>query len=77
MLRFRTANGPEVVFPTPTTGWSFQDPRNSTGRLIPVSQSSEVSKSLWKNRRTRRLSVGSGVAGLSCTDVIVSGALER
>ena len=60
---WRTA--PLVVLPMPTTGWTFQEPRKSTGRLMPVSQSIVVSKSLRKVRRTCTLSVGSGVDGSS------------
>jgi hypothetical protein len=64
VARFRMANGPLVLLPMPTTGWSFHDPRNSTGKLMPVSQSNELWKSPRKVCCTRRLSAGSGVAGL-------------
>ena len=47
VFRLRTANAPAgVALPIPTTGWSFHEPRKSTGRLIPVSQSSVLWKSL-------------------------------
>src|SRR4026209_486302 len=49
----------------PTAGWSFQEPRNRMGRLIPVSQSMPVEKSPRKVRVTVIESVGSGVLGSS------------
>src|SRR5712691_219788 len=66
VLRFRTANAcPASEFPIPSTGCSFHDPRKSTGRLIPVSQSIELWKSPVKNRVTVNESVGFGVDGSS------------
>jgi hypothetical protein len=59
------ANGPEVVLATPTMGWSFHDPRNRIGRLIPVSQSIPLSKWPKKVLVTVIESVGSGVLGSS------------
>src|SRR5215210_1553485 len=66
VLRFRTANTPrDVVLATPTTGWSFHDPRKRIGRLMPVSQSIPLSKSPRKVRVTVIESLGSGVLGSS------------
>src|SRR6185437_6004725 len=76
VLRFRMANGPAVVFPMPTTGWSFHEPRNRTGRLMPVSQSTELSKLLRKVRRTRTLSLGSGVDGSGARKLTTSAPLD-
>ena len=77
VARFRMANGPLVLLPTPTTGWSFHDPRNNTGRLIPVSQSIELEKSPRNVCRTRTLSVGSGVAGLSAWKETTCAPVDR
>src|SRR5687767_8756896 len=66
VFRFRSMKGwPAATFAMPRTGWSFQEPRNSTGRLIPVSQSSVLSKLPGKVRNTVSESVGSGVDGSS------------
>jgi hypothetical protein len=66
------AKGPDVVLATPTTGWSFHDPRKRIGRLMPVSQSIPLSKSPRKVRLTVIESVGSGVLGSSTRKPAVS-----
>src|SRR4051812_25509442 len=62
VFRFRIMNGwPAAELAMPTTGWNFQDPRNSTGRLMPVSQSRVLRKSPGKIRLMVRESLGLAV----------------
>ncbi len=65
VVRFRMANGPDVVFATPTDGTSFQLRWNSTGRLKAVCQSTAVEKSPGNVCASVTESAGSGDAGSS------------
>ena len=58
---FRIPKGPEVRLVTPIEGVSFQVLRKSRGRLMPVSQLSEVEKVPARVWSTATESVGSGV----------------
>src|SRR5687768_17368371 len=72
VFRLRRANGPLVVLEIPSDGWSFHELRKRIGRLMPVSQSSELSKSPEKSCVTTSESLGSGVDGSSTRNVTES-----
>src|SRR5688572_30018543 len=78
VFRLPTANCALLVaFATPSTGWNYQDPRKRIGRLIPVSQSSDVWNRLVYAWVTVKESVGSGVEGSSTLYWITSRPLNN
>ena len=68
---------PAAALAMPSTGWNFQLPWKSTGRLIPVSQSSVLLKSSANTRVTLTESFGSGVDSSGRLKVTESRAVVR
>ncbi len=63
-----------MLFAMPSEGWSFHDPRKSTGRLMPVSQSIVLWKLPFAIWLTSTESLGSRVARLGTRAPVESGA---